>query len=32
MKLAERLGFVRCPDGTYKNEPIAIFRRPARAG
>jgi RimJ/RimL family protein N-acetyltransferase len=32
MKLAERLGFVREPDGTYKNEPIAIFRRPARRG
>jgi RimJ/RimL family protein N-acetyltransferase len=30
MKLAERLGFVRQPDGTYKNEPIAVFRRPAR--
>ncbi|MBA3667040.1 MAG: GNAT family N-acetyltransferase [Sphingomonas sp.] len=29
MKLAERLGFVREPDGIYKNEPIAIFRRPA---
>lgn len=32
MKLAERLGFVRGPDGTYKNEPIAIFRRPSRQG
>ena len=32
MKLAERLGFVREPDGTYKNEPIAVFRRPARRG
>ena len=32
MKLAERLGFVRGPDGTYKDEPIAIFRRPARRG
>jgi len=31
MKLAERLGFVREPDGTYKDEPIAIYRRPARA-
>lgn len=30
MKLAERLGFVRAPDGIYKGEPIAIFRRPAR--
>jgi len=29
MKLAERLGFVREPDGTYKDEPIAMFRRPA---
>ena len=32
MKLAERLGFVREPDGIYKSEPIAIFRRPARRG
>jgi len=30
MRLAERLGFVREPDGIYKDEPIAIFRRPAR--
>lgn len=30
MKLAEKLGFVREPDGVYKNEPIAIFRRPAK--
>jgi RimJ/RimL family protein N-acetyltransferase len=30
MKLAERLGFVREPDGIYKDEPIAIYRRPAR--
>jgi len=30
MRLAERLGFVREPDGVYKDEPIAIFRRPAR--
>ena len=29
MRLAERLGFVRGDDGTYKDEPIAIFRRPA---
>ena len=29
MRLAERLGFVRDPDGVYKDEPIAIFRRPA---
>ena len=31
MKLAERLGFVREADGAYKGEPIAIFRRIARA-
>ena len=30
MRLAERLGFNREADGTYKNEPIAIYRRPAR--
>ena len=30
IKLAERLGFVREPDGVYKGEPIAVFRRPAR--
>ncbi len=29
MKLAEKLGFIREPDGVYKNEPIAVFRRPA---
>ena len=29
MRLAEKLGFVREPDGTYKGEPIAIFQRPA---
>lgn len=29
MKLAEKLGFAREPDGVYKNEPIAVFRRPA---
>ena len=28
MRLAERLGFVRQPDATYKDEPIALFRRP----
>jgi RimJ/RimL family protein N-acetyltransferase len=28
MKLAEKLGFVREADGVYKDEPIAIFRRP----
>lgn len=27
MRLAERLGFVRQPDGIYKGEPIALFRR-----
>jgi len=32
MKLAQRLGFVRKPDGVYKDEPIAIYRRPARTG
>ena len=30
MRLAERLGFERQADGTYRNEPIAIFRREAR--
>ena len=30
IKLAEKLGFVRRPDGVYKGEPMAIFRRPAR--
>ena len=29
MRLAERLGFVREPDGIYKDETIALFRRPA---
>ena len=28
MRLAEKLGFVREPDGIYKGEAIAIFRRP----
>ncbi len=28
MKLAEKLGFVREPDGVYKSEIIAVFRRP----
>ena len=32
MKLAEKLGFVREPDGLYKGEAIAIFRRRVRAG
>jgi RimJ/RimL family protein N-acetyltransferase len=27
MKLAERLGFVREPDGTYRGEKLALFRR-----
>jgi RimJ/RimL family protein N-acetyltransferase len=31
MKLAGKLGFVREPDGIYKGEAIAIFRRPATA-
>jgi RimJ/RimL family protein N-acetyltransferase len=30
MKLAEKLGFVREADGVYKNEAIAVFRRPAK--
>ena len=30
IKLAEKLGFVRQPDGVYKGEPMAIFRRPAK--
>ena len=30
MRLAERLGFERQADATYRNEPIALFRRPAR--
>lgn len=29
MRLAERLGFERQPDGTYRGESIAIFRREA---
>ena len=29
MKLAARLGFVREPDAIYKDEAIALFRRPA---
>ena len=28
IKLAERLGFVRQADATYRNAPIAFFRRP----
>jgi len=30
MKLAERLGFVRQADATYRDGPIAFFRRPGR--
>jgi len=30
MKLAERLGFVRQSDATYRDAPIGFFRRPAR--
>ena len=30
MRLAERLGFTRQPDATYRDEPIAVFRRPAK--
>jgi RimJ/RimL family protein N-acetyltransferase len=30
MKLAEKLGFVRQPDGFYRDAPIAIFRRPGK--
>jgi RimJ/RimL family protein N-acetyltransferase len=30
MRLAERLGFEREPDATYRGEPIALFRRPLR--
>jgi len=30
MRLAERLGFKRRPDATYRGEPIALFRRPKR--
>jgi RimJ/RimL family protein N-acetyltransferase len=31
MRLAERLGFERQSDATYKGEPIGFFRRPPRA-
>ncbi|MEO5972917.1 MAG: GNAT family N-acetyltransferase [Sphingomicrobium sp.] len=31
IKLAEKLGFVREPDGVYKGEAIAVFRRPSRS-
>jgi len=30
IKLAERLGFVRQPDATYRDEAMAYYRRPAR--
>jgi RimJ/RimL family protein N-acetyltransferase len=30
MKLAERLGFVRKADATYRDAPIAFFRRPGK--
>ena len=29
IRLAERIGFVRVNDATYKGAPIALFRRPA---
>jgi len=32
MRLAERLGFKRQPDATYRDEPIALFRRPRQRG
>jgi RimJ/RimL family protein N-acetyltransferase len=28
MRVAEKLGFAREPDATYRGEPIALFRRP----
>jgi RimJ/RimL family protein N-acetyltransferase len=31
IKLAERLGFERQPDGVYRGEPISLWRRPRRA-
>jgi RimJ/RimL family protein N-acetyltransferase len=30
IRLAERLAFERVPDGTYRGEPIALFRRAGR--
>ncbi|MEO8454966.1 MAG: GNAT family N-acetyltransferase [Sphingomicrobium sp.] len=30
MRLAERLGFVRQPDATYRDQPMAFYRRPGR--
>jgi RimJ/RimL family protein N-acetyltransferase len=32
IKLAERLGFVRQGNATYRDAPIAFFRRPGRLG
>ena len=32
IKLAQRLGFERQPDGVYRDEPISIWRRPRRSG
>ena len=32
LRLAERLGFDRLPDAIYRDEPVALFRRPARRG
>ena len=32
IKLAERLGFVRQPDATYRGAAIALFRRPGKLG
>ena len=30
IRLAHRLGFERLPDGLYRDEAVALFRRPAR--
>jgi RimJ/RimL family protein N-acetyltransferase len=30
IRLAHRLGFERLPDAIYRDEPVALFRRPAR--
>jgi RimJ/RimL family protein N-acetyltransferase len=32
IKLAERLGFIRQPDATYRGAAIALFRRPGKLG
>ena len=32
IRLAQRLGFERLPDAIYRDEPVALFRRPARRG